>query len=370
MRTFIAVVILLLPSLARSRPIPEPQVRTAWLEYKNQFKRQYPDEETERRHYAIFKANIEHVEDLNDANASSNGNRPFGVNAFSDIDPAEFKAKRMGFNPSAGRPYGAPPLPVPAPQPTDPNDTSEPNSIRNPRYTAAPPASVDYRTRGVLSPIKDQGGCGSCWAFATVEQVETEYAIKHKTTPPLLSVQQVVACDAGDNGCGGGDAINSYQYIQNYGLMSAEAYPYTSGDNGTEGNCYYNPAFVSTRTANAVQAIPLCADDDIYCTAQSALEPQLMQNIATYGPASVCVNATGWQFYKGGIVSGNCDGAWAAMNHCVQLVGYSTDPNNGAPFWLIRNQWGTGWGEDGYMRIAMGHNDCGLLNECLMVTVN
>lgn len=370
---------------ARGKSIPEPQVRQAWVDFKQNFDRKYPDPEVERQHYVIFKANLERIDDLNEQNEGANGQRPFGVNEFADVDPSEFQKRYTGYRPNRAwhvqdsntvdddqddRPEPDRPRADDPPQPRDPSEIDEP--VRNSEDSNVTldqnvATGVDWRGKGILTPIKNQGACGSCWAFATVEQIETAIAIKTGAPPPVLSEQQLVSCDRSDGGCMGGDALTAYEYIARAGLMTEASYPYTSGRTEVDGPCAYDRRKVAAQLQSYVWAVAPCNSSS--CREQAALEPRLAQNVAKYGPASVCVNASTWQYYKGGIVSAGCSGAWQALDHCVQLVGWSKNPGAGQNYWTIRNQWGSSWGEQGYMRLAMGGNICGIADEAIFATV-
>jgi C1A family cysteine protease len=221
------------------------------------------------------------------------------------------------------------------------------------------PASVDWRSKGVVTGVKDQGQCGLCWAFSAVEEMESMWALAKNITAIKLSPQQVVSCDkgAGDLGCQGGDTVVAYKYMIKAGLESEESYPYKSGDSGSDGKCVFDASKVVATMHNFTYATPPCMDS---CSHQD--EDTLQANLEKTGPVSICVAADSWQFYSGGILSSNCPKAYSSLDHCVQLVGWATSATN-VPYWLIRNSWNTDWGIQGYIHVKKGSNLCGIADE-------
>jgi len=190
--------------------------------------------------------------------------------------------------------------------------------------------AVDWVQRGALNPIKNQGQCGSCWAFSTVGALESAYQI---ATGQLVNVaeQQLVDCDTSNDGCSGGWPYLAYdQYVSRHGMCSTASYSYTARD----GNC---------KASSCTVAIPqgtVSGHMNVQKTA-SALKSAIASQ-----PVSVTVNAGDMQFYANGVVTGGCSGS---INHAVMAVGYGVD---GQDYFKIRNSWGTSWGEAGYIRLA------------------
>lgn len=209
------------------------------------------------------------------------------------------------------------------------------------------PASLDWRTKpGVVTPVKDQGGCGSCWAFSTVETFESLLAIATQKPAPVLSPQQVVSCApnpdqcGGTGGCEGSTQWLGFNYTQTAGLTLESSYPYT----GSDSKC---------------QAVTPVAINSGYVRLPTNSYTDLIDAVANVGPIAISVAAGsfGWQMYGGGVYSGSCG---YDEDHAVQMVGYGTD---GADYWLVRNSWGSGWGEEGYIRIKRfgeGKEPCGM----------
>jgi hypothetical protein len=188
---------------------------------------------------------------------------------------------------------------------------------------------------------------------------------------PALSTQQIISCDkheADGGGCDGGDLPGAYAYVMSAGgIDSNKDYPDTSHNTGSTGSCKWSGNKVAQVT-DWKYAVTPCAkseqDEGGACDQQD--EDGLKAALNEFGPLSVCVNAGSWDFYSGGVLSGHCSGAWDDMDHCVQLIGYDTTA--ATPYWKVRNSWGASWGEQGFIRIPMGVNACGIANEATFVT--
>jgi len=167
-----------------------------------------------------------------------------------------------------------------------------------------------------------------------------------------LSPQQIVDCDDSDMGCNGGNPPTAYEYIiEAGGLEPISDYPYTAED----GTCNFQKSDVVTTISNWQ-----------YATSWYS-ESELQQNLVSWGPLSVCVDAANWQDYQSGVMTWEqC--AWVnILDHCVQLVGY--DSTASTPYWIVRNSWNTDWGIAGYIYLEMGSDTCGITHEATSAIV-
>jgi len=289
-------------------------VMSAFTDFQKTYGKSYTDAEFPKR-LEIFNDNLERVNKLNAEHILLGGEAVHGVTQFSDLTPEEFKATYLTYVPR--------------------NESG----IERPLLELDGPlaAVVDWRTKGAVTAVKDQGQCGSCWAFSATEAIESYFFLKQGSLIEL-SPQQITSCDKVDGGCNGGWPYRAYQYVKSAGgLERASDYPYTSGGSGQTGAC----KFVSSKVVSGSAPTG-------YTSIQQS-ESQL-QAALNNGPASVCVAADAFQTYRGGILR-SCPGQ---IDHCVQAVGYDSTNN----YWIVRNSWATTWGEQGYIRIAMGQDLC------------
>jgi C1A family cysteine protease len=205
------------------------------------------------------------------------------------------------------------------------------------------PTSVDWRSKGVVNAVKDQGQCGSCWAFSTICSVESAVAIKTGVLN-VLSEQQLVDCDnlkngGKDYGCNGGLMDNAFTWIgKNNGVCSSKSYPYVSGTTKTSGTCQ--------KTCTNVVNTDVSRFVDVQVNSDSAMMTALAQQ-----PVSVAIEADqrDFQLYSSGVFTSACG---TNLDHGVVLVGYGA--MNGLDYYILRNSWGTSWGSSGYMYLGRG----------------
>lgn len=208
------------------------------------------------------------------------------------------------------------------------------------------PLQVDWRDQGAVTPIKNQGQCGSCYAFAAIGALEGQ---QFRNSGQLISFseQNLVDCSGheGNSGCDGGLVDRAFQYMhENMGIDTEDSYPYT----GVSGSCQYSPSSSPIRVKGFVD---LPKGDEI----------KLAEAVATIGPVAVAIDASqrSFQFLGKGVYSDdNCSSE--TLDHAVLVVGYGTE-EDGTAYWLAKNSWGTIWGDEGYFKVARNRdNHCGL----------
>lgn len=279
-----------------------------------QHKKSYADSKEHDERYGIWRKAVSTIRKLQQENPSVE----FALTEFADMTYDEFK-QRLGLR----------------------MDLAQPNNLasRSFRYANSEvPASIDWREKGAVTEVKNQGGCGSCWAFSTTGSVEGINAIK---TGKLVSLseQELVDCDSEkDMGCGGGLMNNAFEYIlKNGGLDTEEDYGYWSSWGMSFWTC--NKRKEHDRhvvTIDGYEQVP--PDEDS------------LKKAAAHQPVSVAICASeSMMYYKSGVIDKCCDG----LNHGVLLVGYGTDAKTGADYWIVKNSWGDGWGEKGFFRLKM-----------------
>lgn len=251
----------------------------------------------------VFKTNLEKIEELNAADEAT-----YGVNHMADWTEEE-QNRLLGVDASLAKKTA-----------TNADDV----------YTATP---IDWRTSGIVPAIKDQGSCGSCWAFAATTNIESVAAIQ-KMEHPHLSEQELVDCAGpqGMHGCNGGFMHGAYEYsTAHHGIEADSDYPYHAKDESCKA--------VESHNVQRYDEVSKYTDHNTCSAVAKALET---------APVSVAVDASKWSFYKGGVFS-NCG---KNVNHAVLVVGTDADEN-----WIVQNSWGARWGEKGYITLASG-NTC------------
>jgi len=312
--------------------------------YVERFNKTYEDDAEVKHRFMAFLKSEEEVARLN----ALEGKPVYGWTKFSDLTREEFKAQYLNYAASD-------------------NEKRRQVHVQKPMNLTA--NSYDWRDHNGVTPVKNQGACGSCWAFSATETVESAHLIKYGGDAPtyLLSEQQLVSCDKGDYGCNGGDLPSAFSYIMSAGGMSSESsYPYTSGYNGNTGSCKSFTVAENTKPSAYRYATTACYSSS--CDNQD--EGSLAANMISVGPVGICVNAANWQYYYGGVMSSSSCGnnGYYDLDHCVQLVGFQ-DIGSSNGYWLVRNSWDSDWGEDGYIYLAYGDNTCGVADEAMFVTL-
>ena len=293
-----------------------------FLKYVAKYGKSYGTKEEFEFRGDVFKNTLAAI-----ANENSKNDNTFrvGLNKFADWTPAEFK-RILSYKPSLYR-----------------------NAKKADETTyEAIPDSIDWRSQGKVNPVQDQGQCGSCWAFSAVAAMESRAAIKSGTLYKL-SEQQLVDCAGGEYGnlgCNGGDMGTAFQYAHDFGMMTEKDYAYTALD----GSCKYKKQSVVVTPTGGAQV-----------ATNNALA---LKTAIAAGPVSVAIEADTFvfQFYSGGILNSKACGT--DLDHGVVAVGYGVDTNN-KPYYIVRNSWGSSWGNSGYILIAIveGAGICGIQME-------
>jgi len=269
-------------------------------------------EEFEYR-FKVFQTTLARIDEQNAAHRAIGGDNVFGVNSLADLTAEEFRQRLM-------------------PQLMQINPRA-PSVATGPAVTAT--NNVDWRKQGVVTTVKDQGQCGSCWAFSATEAIESFDALAKSRTPLVLSAEQCTACTYNYNGCNGGWPHDAYinGVKDRNGIDYDSDYPYNIA---TAGVCKFG-------SGNADKP---ATDLSNY---KNGANGQLATYLNSTGPVSVCVAADAWQTYTSGILK-SCPGS---VDHCVQAVGYQSDASTPEPYWIVRNSWGLGWGIQGYIYLDM-----------------
>ncbi|KAJ6684824.1 hypothetical protein OIU79_015017 [Salix purpurea] len=301
--TFVATLLLSLLSLSSSSDIS--QLFETWCKEHG---KTYTSQEEKSYRLKAFEDNCDFVKKHNEGNSSYT----LSLNAFADLTHQEFKSSRLGLS--------AAPLNL---------------DQRNLEVTGVfgdIPASIDWRKKGAVTNVKDQGSCGACWSFSATGAIE---AINKIATGSLVSIseQELVDCDRSFNsGCEGGLMDYAFKFvINNHGIDTEEDYPYRAQD----GTC--------KKEKLKRHAVTI----DKYVDVPPNNEKQLLQAVAAQ-PVSVgiCGSERAFQMYSKGIFTGPCS---TSLDHAVLIVGYGSE--NGVDYWIVKNSWGTSWGMSGYMHM-------------------
>jgi len=295
-----------------------------FMNFVNRFGKSYDDLEFGHR-FQVFQDNLKLANGLQ---AAETGSATYGMTKFMDLTTDEFRALYL------------------MPKDLYANFQVDSNKVMAPLAPVALPDSYDWRDKKAVTNVYDQGQCGSCWAFSATETIES-YNFLAGHTLTSLSPQQIVDCDTDCYGCNGGWTQNAFNYVINAGGQDTLAsYPYDAQD----GNCAFKPANIGAKLSS--WSFVTQSDD----------ENAMQQAVYQKGPLSICVDASSWQFYNGGVIQ-SCG---QQVDHCVMITGYATI--SGIPAWTVRNSWGTSWGLSGYLYVARGANVCAI-GSCVITLV-
>jgi C1A family cysteine protease len=307
----------------------------SWVSEHNKF---YATREETILRFDNFKKSMSRINTNNQITKMRGSGATYGLTKFSDRSPEEFSNTYL-----MKKSYSAESL----------DSLDRTNILKSKLITT--PDTFDWRDHDAVTPVKDQGQCGSCWAFSVTENVESVWILANGLNSSILPMapQQLVDCDDYSFGCDGGFPPFAYDYLMDAGGLDEEKYyPYTA----TGGSCAFKASAVeATITGYKFATTPLD-------------ETTMKANLASWAPLSIMVDARYWNDYTGGILEEwQCDDV-PVLDHCVQAVGFNmTAP---MPYWIVRNSWGTDWGENGYIRIQYGSDTCGLTYCATSATAN
>jgi len=297
-------------------------VADPFVDFVGTYNRIYTAEEfTHRR--AIFMDNLRVIEETNAQNLSYT----LGVNEYTDLTWDEFSSRFLmgpqhcsATGPTFYQASGVDPNPDPA---------------------------VDWRTKGIVTPVKNQGSCGSCWAFGTTGAVESHWAL---SSSKLLSLseQQLVDCAGafGNMGCNGGLPSQAFEYLKHAGgIETGTDYKYT----GRDGSCHFQKEKIAAKVTGEVNIT-------------EGAEADLFDAVTNKGPVAIAFQVAGdFQSYRSGVYdSTRCKSGPMDVNHAVLVVGYNTDAASKKPYWIVKNSWGTSFGIQGYFHMVRNKNMCGI----------
>ena len=293
-----------------------------WKQFSNfqeRFSRRYENIQELEARFQIFRSNLRGII-LH--NLDYRQNFTMGINQFTDLTPQEFKDQYVGGLKVEVGSYGCKTYSSSA---------------------SGAPASIDWRNKGAVTTVKDQGQCGSCWTFSSTGAVEGAWAIA-KGQLVDLAEQQLVDCATGisygSHGCSGGQMEGAFKYVIEHGQCSLASYPYTAKD----GTC---------KTCTTIAHVSSCSD--VKPNDQISLKGAVSQQ-----PVAIAIEADTryFQSYSSGVLTSSSCGT--SLDHGVLIVGYGAE--NGIDYWLVKNSWGTSWGDKGYVKIARtdSTNDAGI----------
>jgi len=294
-------------------------------DFKKTHAKTYSDAADEEKRFEIFKLNIDFINEMN-----AKGNKfELGVTPFADLTADEFDATHFGIK-KPDQMWG-----------------SLPNLGTHQYKGEALAASVDWTTKGAVTPVKNQGQCGSCWSFSTTGSLEGASQIASGNLVSL-SEQQFVDCDKVDSGCSGGLMDNAFKFAEANAICTEDSYPYTAKG----GTCASSSCTVGLAKGSVTGFKDVSSDSE-----------QAMMSAIAQQPVSIAIEAdkSVFQLYKSGVLKSTCG---SNLDHGVLAVGYGTE--DGQDYWLVKNSWGSSWGASGFIKLLRGKGgagECGLLKQ-------
>ena len=296
----------------------ENEIWSRFTNFQEKFAKKYENVQELETRFSVFRENFRNIITHN---ADRNQSFTMGVNQFTDLTPEEFKAQMIrGLKAPVGS-YGC-------------------GTFSN--SASGAPTSIDWRTKGAVTTVKDQGQCGSCWTFSSTGAMEGAWAIA-KGQLIDLAEQELVDCAGlkyGSMGCNGGQMEGAFKFIIENGQCAASSYPYTAKD----GTCHSCSA-----VAHATSCYDVKPNDQLSLKAAVAKQPVAV---------AIEADTKYFQSYSGGVLTSSSCGT--SLDHGVLAVGYGEE--NGQKYWLVKNSWGTSWGDQGYVKIGRSEstNDAGI----------
>ncbi|KAG1670243.1 Cathepsin L [Nymphon striatum] len=329
MKTTTAAILIVLCSVASChymRLLGEEE----WNLFKVQHGKSYKDSHEEEFRKKIYVENRLKIVKHNQQYEDGDHTYRLGMNEFGDMLPHEFTRTMNGLH----RKYN------------ESKYKHLASTYISPAYTQLP-ENVDWRTKGAVTPVKNQGQCGSCWSFSTTGSLEGQHFRKSGKLVSL-SEQNLIDCSTsyGNHGCEGGLMDQAFQYIkENGGIDTEKSYPYEAEDD----RCNFKKTTVG-------------ASDSGFVDVPAGREDKLKEAAANIGPISVAIDAShqSFQFYKDGLYN-EPECSSEELDHGVLVVGYGTMNESGGDYWLVKNSWGEGWGLNGYIKMSRNvNNQCGI----------
>lgn len=297
------------------------EVAREFVEFVEQFGKTYDNDSVKAARFEVFLENYRFVQ----AENAKGHSYQLCVNQFADMTFDEFSMTRLGMRAPLGQSWG-----------------SLPKLGTHVYNNETLPTSVDWTAKGAVTAVKNQGQCGSCWAFSATGALEGAWQIKTGKSVSI-SEQQLVDCSKMDEGCDGGLMDHAFKYAENVELCSEEGYPYKAKD----GACNTHSCTVAI-PKGGVKGYKDVKHNDI----------QALMSAVAVGPVAIAIEADKqvFRFYHSGILSD--PGCGTKLNHGVLLIGYGAE--NGKDYWRVKNSWGTSWGDQGYIRLSRGGHGAGV----------
>ena len=319
--------IALLATMTMARSLPESE-QNEFIGFAAKYNKHYQTTEELADRIEKWHNNKQKVDKMNKDNQGKGVT--FSMNETGDLSADEFK-KRQGLDMDH---------PKQKPNKKDKKDKNKnrPDHAGRKLQEDIFSQSINWVTEGHVTPVKSQGSCGSCWAFAATTVQESMQSILNGTAPKRLSEQECVDCDSQSWGCNGGWMSNCWEFSQTNGLQFEEDYPYEAADGACRNQT--DKRIASKSLGHGFLDTP----DDI------------AHDLIVYGPVSIAVSAGNdcWQFYESGILSSanNCP---TSLDHGVVIVGI--DRTGDIPYWIVQNSWDTWWGDNGFIYLAVEEGD-------------